>query len=611
MTLILKPRKDNFPMPDYMPPPAALPPGSMVWAYLRDSGGEAQEQSVPQQKAEIQTYCQRHNLLLGRIFADIAKSGGSVIGRDAFNDLVDMVKDADLRPRGLLLWNFARFARELDDSSYYKALIRKQGVVIHSLTDPIPDGTYGRVVEVIIDITNEEKRRQTSRDVKRALAATVRRGYASGGFPPRGYKAEEVVIGTKRDGSPRTVSRWVPDPENWDLVVLAWKLRSQGKSYGEIQEATHGLLYNSKSCWPSFFANKTYLGVGKCGDLEILDHHPAAVDQATWDAVQKIQAAHPKRGKTSHPAHPRRLASPSLFSGLAVCMECGSALFYSRSNTQAGRNFTWPYYMCGKKTRYGWDSCEGRMINAARAESSILDTVLNRILTPDFIQNLLAETKAQLADTSAIERDIERLEKQVKETQKAIQNLLDLAETYGAQAAGARLHAREAELAVYQAEIRELQSKKAAAQVEISPEALSLALAVWRGQIETASQSGDIRVLRSLLFPRFITKIELGYDRARLWYSFPLDTLAPGGIRDAVATGSILTTFMIEGKKTRQRLKSEPKGPSERDMHIYELHKAGKTAREVAEQFGLSEQSVWGICRKIRNFQLRPDKSEP
>jgi GAF domain-containing protein len=65
------------------------------------------------------------------------------------------------------------------------------------------------------------------------------------------------------------------------------------------------------------------------------------------------------------------------------------------------------------------------MINAAKAESSILDTVLNRILTPDFIQNLL-----------------------------------DLAETYGAQVAGARLQAREAELAVYQAEIRELQSIK-------------------------------------------------------------------------------------------------------------------------------------------------------
>lgn len=39
---------------------------------------------------------------------------------------------------------------------------------------------------------------------------------------------------------------------------------------------------------------------------------------------------------------------------------------------------------------------------------------------------------------------------------------------------------------------------------------------VVTGQIETASQSGDLRVLRSLLLPRFITKIKMGYGRARL-----------------------------------------------------------------------------------------------
>ena len=232
------------------------------------------------------------------------------------------------------MWNFARFARDLDDSSYYKALIRKQGVAIHSLTDPIPDGEYGRVVEVIIDITNEEKRRQTSRDVKRALAALVRQGYASGGFPTAGYMAEEVIIGTKRDGSPRKVSRWVAGSRPVGPGQAGLELRAQGKSYGEIQEATHGLLYKSKSCWPSFFANKTYLGIGKCGDLEIPDHHPAAVDQATWDAVQKIQAAHPKHGQVSRSAHPRRVSSPSLLSGEAVCIHCGSAMVYTHSNTR-------------------------------------------------------------------------------------------------------------------------------------------------------------------------------------------------------------------------------------------------------------------------------------
>jgi hypothetical protein len=34
------------------------------------------------------------------------------------------------RPDGLLVWNYARFARDMDDSAFYRALIRKKGMVI-------------------------------------------------------------------------------------------------------------------------------------------------------------------------------------------------------------------------------------------------------------------------------------------------------------------------------------------------------------------------------------------------------------------------------------------------------------------------------------------------
>ena len=177
-------------------------------------------------------------------------------------------------------------------------------MVVHSLTDPIPDGHYGRLIEGLIDFTNEEKRRQTSRDVKRSLAALVKQGYSAGGFPPRGYKTEKHIIGRKRDNTPRTVSKWIPDPELWDFVKLAWKMRAEGSSYSEITKATKGKLYKTKNSWPTFFDNKTYLGIGKCGELEVPDHHEAVVSQEIWDAVQAQKEASPWYGKTGHPNHP-------------------------------------------------------------------------------------------------------------------------------------------------------------------------------------------------------------------------------------------------------------------------------------------------------------------
>jgi hypothetical protein len=48
----------------YSPPPPGLPAGARVWAYLRDSGGPSQDQSVDQQEQEVIAYCKRHNLAL-------------------------------------------------------------------------------------------------------------------------------------------------------------------------------------------------------------------------------------------------------------------------------------------------------------------------------------------------------------------------------------------------------------------------------------------------------------------------------------------------------------------------------------------------------------------
>lgn len=503
-------------MPDYIPPPSSLKPGSVVWAYLRDSGGDAQEQSINQQEQEIKAYCDLHNLALAHAFKDEAKSGGSVVNRDAFLDMIDLTENPCNRPSGLLLWNFARFARDLDDSNYYKAILRKRGLVVHSLTDPIPEGAYGRVMETIIDIANEERRRQISRDVKRSLQAIFRQGY-SFGTPPRGYKIQTVVNGYKRDGQARQEGKWVPDSELWHLVQLAWSLRAEGKTYAEIRAKTHGLLYTSKSSWQAFFANKAYLGIGIWGSLEVENHHEAAITLETWETVQAIQAQ--TRRPRSGPYHPRTVGRTALLTGLALCIHCGAAIIKDRT----GKN-NWDCYTCGRKRRNGAHSCEARQISTRKADAAILDAVLNRVLTTDYFEALLKETQAQLGNTVDLDKEKARLEKSLTECNQAICNLLDLAEKLGSAAAIDRLKEREADKARLELALKQNEAKRQAALVELSPEALTLALQAWRGDLAASYQAGDRKATKNLL-SRFVTKIELGYNLARIWYSFPIDTL--------------------------------------------------------------------------------------
>lgn len=506
-------------MSEYISPPSTLPAGSLVWAYLRDSGGVAQEQSTGQQEKEIVAYCQRYNLVLVRVFSDVAKSGGSTDNRDHFNAMIDATKNEQDRPAGLLIWNFARFSRDVDDSDYFKATLRRRDIVIHSLTDPIPEGPWSRVVEKIIDIANEEKRRQTSRDVKRSLSDLARKGYASGGFPPRGYKAEKVVIGEKRDHQPRVVSRWVPDPELWDLVKLAWRMRAEGRAYGEIQQATGGKLYTSKNCWPTFFRNKTYLGIHKFGELEIPNHHEPAITWEVWEAVQKRKKDYPAKMGLSHP---RRNAYPSLLSGLAFCLDCGAAMIHHKSASSDN----WPYYICNIKERHKSvsETCTSRRINARRTDRVIMDTILNRILSPEFVEGLIEEIQNQMSDTSSIDREIMDKESAIKALDYGIQRLLDVIEAGGMDTSDAvsRLSQRQSDRARLQTEMKLLKSRRESTKVEITREALGLVLDVWRGQFLKLQAEEDIRGLRALL-ARFVTKVELGYTTGRIWYTYPRD----------------------------------------------------------------------------------------
>jgi DNA invertase Pin-like site-specific DNA recombinase len=514
----------------YSPPPPGLPAGSRVWAYLRDSGGPSQDQSVGQQENEIIAYCKRHDLSLVRVFRDVAKSGGSTIRRDDFMAMIDQSEDESRRPDALLIWNFARFARDYNDFVFYKATLHKRGVIVHSLTDQIPaDDFAGRVMETIISLANEEKRRQTSKDVKRGLKSLVNRGKDSApgaqpegfapGTPPRGYRAIPVLIGERRNGIPHYVSKWEPDPVLSEYVRLAWQLRAEGKSYREITKATKGKLYTSVNSWYSFFRNKTYLGIYGKDDREISDHHEPLITFEVWEAVQKLNESHPLHGGNGlH--HPRRVGYPTLLSGFTYCLECGAMMTHSPGHKKR----PWRSYLCGKKNRHGYTSCNSRRVGADKAETKIIEAVLTRILTPDYFAEAIEAARRNMESTADIEREITAEKRKFEDLEIAIQRTLNAIERTGSQAAQDRLKQRETEQAQVKADIDRLSLQLAIVQMEITPAAMEIILSAWLDQFNKLQEAGNIREIKDFIM-RFIARIELGYNQARIFYTYPMTDL--------------------------------------------------------------------------------------
>jgi hypothetical protein len=76
----------------------------------------------------------------------------------------------------------------------------------------------------------EQDLQDISKDVKRGLSGLVGTQGPDGqylglcqGKLLTGFKGEPCTRRVKRDGTPRTVQRWVPDPETWDLCRQAWE----------------------------------------------------------------------------------------------------------------------------------------------------------------------------------------------------------------------------------------------------------------------------------------------------------------------------------------------------------------------------------------------------
>jgi site-specific DNA recombinase len=493
-------------------------PGDRVWGYCRDSGGIRQDKSVAQQRQEIEELCQHYGVDLAHLFGDEARIGSTTVGRDALEDLLYLAKQ-DPRPvNGIIFWSFARLARDQIDSQFVKAELRHRGYTLYSMTDDIPDGEFGPVIETLIDWKNERFLKDLSREVRRGLADLAKMGYAPGGFPPRGYLADEVVLGFRRDGQPHTVSRWVPDPDLAPRVTRAFEMRSVNTPYLTIHEATH--VMGTVGSYVTMFRNRTYLGIRKCGDLEIENAHEPLVSREVWDAVQATLRERPQKGERwpTGKQHPMRARTPFLLSGLAVCAECGTAMVSGKDNVSGNRKSPWPFYLCGRKKREGWHACPSGKIGAREPEEAVLQVVTRRVLTPDFVSALVAEVNGLMnRHVPSVQGQVDEARRQLAGIDDAIHNLLDLAERFGAASAGPRLAEREAERVLLQARLQELAMQQEAQQATITLEMVRGMLTEMHGTLT----DGNLQAKRALL-SKVVHKVVMSATGAELVYTFPL-----------------------------------------------------------------------------------------
>jgi site-specific DNA recombinase len=321
--------------------------------------------------------------------------------RPAFQQLLDRALDPSAAIGAVVVHSLSRGFRNLLDQEGIIAQLRAAGVKFIAVRDNVEDGPDGFVVRTMIGLTNQMKSIEASRDTSRGMDANARAGHSNGGHIPLGYRSIEVGrVGTK------IKKQLAIDPVEAELVLLIFKLAAEGDGasgpLGTAKIAKHlnekGFRTRAKKLFGTGTIYEILTREMYCGNREWNPRNadgswkpeseiisvpvPAIIEQAQFNLVQDLLVSrHPTR------TGPRLTASPSLFGGLIRCEECGGAMSPTSGTSRTGIVHT--YYCCSNRIKKAGSDCEGIRVPRPATEASVMQALIDRLITPTRIEAML------------------------------------------------------------------------------------------------------------------------------------------------------------------------------------------------------------------------------
>lgn len=412
-------------------------------AYIRVSTDDQLEYSPESQLEEIRRYCHEHNIILSQEFIFIeedGKSGRKSKNRYAFQNMIAFAK---MKPRPfdvIVLWKFSRFARNQDESVFYKSILRKTlGIDVVSISEPLIAGAYGRLVESIIEWQDEFYCINLSGEVRRSMLSRARKGLYNGRMPFGYSKApdENPVIVPDEAAIVRKIFDMYAAGSDINYITR-WLNEHGYKTKNGRQFTQETVIYILEN---PFYIGKIRYNMRESSDSNTLrdpdewiivdSFHEPIIDMETWNIVQERRARskqlqRPYEHPVSHTKH--------WLSGLVKCPICGKSLShkegYPRKENNgniyiSGEGFQCLGYMKGLHSGSQYVSSK-KLTKAAIAS---LHSVLNS--STDISFELVRKVEpTDVLDRQRYEHELSSLDRKMERIREAYLNEIDTLEDY-------------------------------------------------------------------------------------------------------------------------------------------------------------------------------------
>lgn len=323
-------------------------------AYIRVSTDDQTELSPDSQLLKIREYAKAHGFIVpdAYVYHDDGISGRSTTRRKGFNAMIADAKSAKKPFDAILVWKFSRFARNREDSIVFKSMLKKRGIDVLSVSEPVGDDKMSILVESLIEAMDEYYSVNLSEEVRRGLAEKIRRGQPIS-TPPIGY--------VLRDG------KLCIDPETAPIVRRIFSEYLAGKYERAIAadlnrdgiRTRRGKKFENRTV-QYILRNPTYFGFVRCdfsgrgsrgmyrdGTEQVVrgGHEPLFDENVFAQLQQRVseQKAQSAGGRQS-PAN--RKSNSWALRGLLRCSACGGTLCYAANRDARVQCYNYSHGKC-------------------------------------------------------------------------------------------------------------------------------------------------------------------------------------------------------------------------------------------------------------------------
>lgn len=377
---------------------------SLGAAYIRVSTGKQEELSPDSQKRLILDYAKAHHIIISEehIFMENGISGRKADKRPQFQQMIGLAKAKKFQV--ILLWKFSRFARNQEESIVYKSMLKKVGVDVVSISEPLVDGPFGSLIERIIEWMDEFYSIRLSGDVTRGMTEkAMRGGYQS--RPPLGYMVPY------HNAIPQIV------PEEAEIVCMIFD------SYVNDKASIFQITKNLNALGLKTSRNKPF----EKRSIEYILDNPCYTGQVRWNrtenatntikpedewiirpgkqdsiiSIETFEAAQTRRKEEYHPRGERPSETyKHWLSGILKCSSCGRSLTASAHKNRYNK-----IYFSFQCYGYSKGKCTvSHSISTLKIEPIVLNSIKNALDTGNIKYDTHQPTSLQSDDQLLIQK---------------------------------------------------------------------------------------------------------------------------------------------------------------------------------------------------------------